>query len=217
MTTTDETTTNGYTDSDAAARLPLKPLNLTPANVPDWGSVPEVVVHAGALKAGETDEEPVEFTETVLPAASMTERVEVAAGERPPALPAWLKDRQLAREAAARQARWAGYAVGRGAVQTPRSAGRMAWWTLRGAAKAIRSWGKWVWDFDGHPLLGKIQAESDKAYVRIASDRAMRQKVRLGGTAVLFVLLAVTLLIVRALAPWALILLASTARRPTIG
>jgi hypothetical protein len=148
MTTTDETTTNGHADTDAAKRLRLKPVGRVLTGVPDWGSPPEIEVHAGALKPGETEEAPVEFTETIVPASSMVERVEVA-GDRPPALPGWLTDRQLAREAAARQARQAKYLAGRGVTQGPKTVGKVGWWTLRGAGKAIGRWVRFASDLDG--------------------------------------------------------------------
>lgn len=173
--------------------------------VPAWGSPPEIEVDAGALKAGETDEQPVEFTETTIP--SLTERVEPAAGEKPPGIPAWLTDPKVAREIAQRQARLAGLWAVRTGVQAPKAGAQGAWWTVRGAGKLTRRWSRWVWDLDGHPGIGVKPAESDKLYVVMAQRRAARQKARGWLSVVALAVLAVTLLVLRSKLPLALYLL----------
>ena len=152
-----------------------------PGEPPAWGSPAPVEVEAGALRDGETDEQPVELREVTVP--SLTERVDVPDGERP-ILPAWLTSRQVARETLRRQGRLAGLAAARAAVQSPRTTGRLIGWTLRGAGLACWAWGRWAVDWDGHPTVGKVVADSDKAYIAMADRRSMRQKFRFSLTGI---------------------------------
>lgn len=64
------------------------------------------------------------------------------------------------------------------AVQSPRIAGVGAWWALRGTTVLWWKTLRWVFDVDGHPLVGKITATSDKSYHVMAEARSKRQKFR---------------------------------------
>ena len=172
------------------------------ASVPVWGSPAPVDVDAGALRAGEDETAPEPgFTELVVPAAALVERVPVPDAEDR-ILPAWLTDREVARQAAARQARYAGRAAARVAVQSPRATGRVAWWTVRGAVKGTARWARWVSDLDGHPLVGTVVAETDRAYTVMADRRTMRQKFRLSLTAGVLVATVVAWAAAAVWAPW---------------
>jgi S-DNA-T family DNA segregation ATPase FtsK/SpoIIIE len=161
---------------------------------PSWGiagTQPDDPTDAEAgrgLQAGDEPGEarPVAVDEHVVAVPEPRRRLLDVEGARD--LPEWATSREaLSREldrlskAAAVYARWM-------ALQSPRALAVGAWWAIRGTVTLWWRLTRWATDVDGHPLVGKITAGSDKAYHQMAEARAKRQKFRasvLGGGALL--------------------------------
>ena len=117
-------------------------------------------------------------------------------------LPAWVTsrdalDKELDRlsKAATVYARWA-------LLQSPRVLAVLAWWSLRGAGTLWWRLTRWAADIDGHPMVGRITATTDKAYVTMADARSKRQKFRTSVLAVAAVLSLILASILWAVGPW---------------
>lgn len=162
-------------------------------------------IGAGDLEAGEREPGPQDTGVPVDPPVrrpTAAERYRQAReAQTEPVLPEWLASWQGLREAA----RWAGAYYGRRAgyrgLRFPVDVLRWSGWGLAGLARAVGSLTKWMADVDGHPLVGTIKAESDRAYVKMAADRARRQKARLLLVTVLAGLATITGLVVWFWAP----------------
>jgi S-DNA-T family DNA segregation ATPase FtsK/SpoIIIE len=138
-----------------------------------------------------------------LPRPSLGEQLRsVQDGERVPVLPGWARDRRVLREKTARTARAVGYVTGFRTVRAPWDAVRLSWYATVGARRLGWRLTRWVFDIDGHPLLGEVTARDDRAYVRMAHDRTVRQKWRFTLVALAALLLLAGLAMVNAYSPW---------------
>src|SRR5581483_2752701 len=73
-------------------------------------------------------------------------------GERRPVVHAWVLDAALRKAAAAWAVRWAGHATLIHLVRVPKYAARTAYYSPRGAIRAVAWWGRWLFDLDAHGL-----------------------------------------------------------------
>lgn len=104
-------------------------------------------------------------------------------GERRPVVPAWVLD-SAQRKAAARWAlRWTGHATVFHLIRVPKYATRTAYYSPRGAIRAVAWWGRWLFDLDAHGLrLDLIQKREAASYYREARRRDDRVKNRAIGS-----------------------------------
>ncbi|MBL8929153.1 MAG: hypothetical protein JNL54_03405 [Kineosporiaceae bacterium] len=161
---------------------------------PSWGSAgsqPDDPTDAeagrGLLAGDETAEaKPVAVDEQVVSLPEPRRRLLDVDGARE--LPSWATSSEGLRLELVRLAKAADIYAQWAVVQAPRVATVTAWWALRGTGTLWWRLTRWAADVDGHPLVGKITATTDKAYHQMAEARAKRQKFR------------ATLLIVAALA-----------------
>jgi len=132
--------------------------------------------------------------------ATVTDRLRAAReAELRPVLPEWIGSPGAVAQTLAWARRYYGHKVAYRTVRLAVDVPRFSWWATRGTAKSIGQVTRWAWDVDGHPLLGDVTARDDRAYVRMAHDRTVRQKWRftLLAALTLAVLAAVAVLKVR--------------------
>ena len=195
MTTVDETKVNGH--AAPADKLPrgLPRHGGTPA----WGTPPG---GSGAEPGGPTEEgfEGLRAGDETGPdTGGPVERHLITVGPGPrarlaaltgdePILPAWMRDRQVARQKAVRARRATGRALLLALVNSWQLL-RVAWWILRGLRGWVRRTLRWALDVDSDPLSGGVQARTQQEYDRAVVLRGRRQKFRLEllGVAVLVV------------------------------
>jgi S-DNA-T family DNA segregation ATPase FtsK/SpoIIIE len=123
-------------------------------------------------------------------------------GVRAPLVPAWVSDAQVRREAAARTAKDVAYTTGYRSLRLPWDVARLAWYAVVGARRLGWRVTRWAFDIDGHPLIGEVTARDDRAYVRMAHDRTIRQKWRFTLLSVLTLVALIVAAVVDATAPW---------------
>jgi S-DNA-T family DNA segregation ATPase FtsK/SpoIIIE len=146
---------------------------------------------------------PVDAHVLAVPARGLGQRLaEAVDAEARPVLPEWVKDRQVLAETAGRVARAAGHRALYRSVRSPIDALRILWFAAVGARRLGWRAIRWGFDVDGHPLIGDVVAADDRAYVRMASDRTMRQKWRLSLLAVLTLVMLAGVHAARWWAPW---------------
>jgi S-DNA-T family DNA segregation ATPase FtsK/SpoIIIE len=141
-----------------------------------------------------------------LPAPTMAQRWAArSGGERARLLPGWATDARIAREAAARTVRDVGHVLAYRALRAPWDGLRLCWYALVGARRIGWRLTRWAFDVDGHPLIGAVTARDDRAYVRMAHDRTVRQKWRMSLLGVLALAVVLGVLAARVWAPgWVL-------------
>jgi S-DNA-T family DNA segregation ATPase FtsK/SpoIIIE len=104
-------------------------------------------------------------------------------GERRPVVPAWVLDSAQRRAAAAWAVRWTGHATLFHLIRVPKYAARTAYYSPRGAIRAVVWWGRWLFDLDAHGLrLDLIQKREAAHYYREARRRDDRVKNRAIGS-----------------------------------
>lgn len=179
----DRDTTRG-THDPAAARWGgrIDPDAELGALVDDDGDGPDVLT-AGDLHHGDGDGQAghdgaVDAHLIPLPSPTLGQRLRLVAASGQDPVPAWVGDGASRRQVAAAVRRDAVFLAKVGAVHSPRLAGKSALWSLRGAVVLGWRLARWVYDIDGHPLAGKVQASDDKQYVRMAELRSKRQRFR---------------------------------------
>lgn len=104
-------------------------------------------------------------------------------GERRPVVPAWVLDSAQRRAAAMWALRWTGHAAVFHLIRVPKYATRTAYYSPRGAIRAVAWWGRWLFDLDAHGLrLDLIQKREASNYYREARRRDDRVKNRAIGS-----------------------------------
>lgn len=90
-------------------------------------------------------------------------------------------------------------------IRLPWYALKILWWEMRGVSTVAYQLGRWGLDRDGHPLRGEIQAQDERTYIRMATDRTTRQKWRV--SLVLSVLVVGALVVAFFLPSWLSVLI----------
>jgi S-DNA-T family DNA segregation ATPase FtsK/SpoIIIE len=122
-----------------------------------------------------------------------------------PVFPEWMASLGAARQTLAWAGRYYGHKAAYRGVRLVVDVPRFAWWTARGAGQITWALTRWAFDMDGHPLIGEVTARDDRAYVRMAHDRTVRQKWRFTLLAVLLLTLVAAVAVLDARGPgWVL-------------
>jgi S-DNA-T family DNA segregation ATPase FtsK/SpoIIIE len=127
----------------------------------------------------EANPETVGSTETPInPPDAPEPKLRRRAADLPPILPAWAASRAGLTSTFREAAKYYGHTGAHRGLRLVPDLLRWSWWGVVGAALVVARLTKWVADLDGHPLLGDVTAQIDRAYVVMADKRSARQKAR---------------------------------------